>query len=100
MTAVPMRIFCGAPGDRAHERPDPRQQPVPGEAVLSQPDLVDSHLVGVYDLLQGVVQRLLLGEVLVIRDDGKDSEFHTASPPLGVLLALLYYTDGQNAPDD
>ena len=63
-------------GHRAQERPDAGQQPVARETVLAQPDFLNAHLLGVYNLLQCIVQRLFLGEVLVVRNDGENSELH------------------------
>ena len=68
-----------APGDCAEEGPDSGQKAVAGEAVLAQPYLVQTGIVGELDLFQGLGQRLLLGKVLMVGDYGKDSKFHGAS---------------------
>ena len=66
-------------GHRAQEGPDSREQAVAGKAVLAQPYLVKAGFVGELYLLQGLGQRLLLGKVLVIGDNGKNPELHGAS---------------------
>ena len=52
--------------------------------MLAQPCFVESRLVGELYLLQGFGEGLLLGKVLVVGDDGKDSELHGASCAGGV----------------
>ena len=110
----------GSPGYGAQEGPDSREQAMTREAVLAQPGFVDAGLIRECDLLQSVVQCLFLGKVLVVRDDGKDSELHVASlfrrrwAPIGttrrrstggwggvrpVFVAQLYYSDGVNEKD-
>ena len=80
MTAVPILICLVLPGHRAQERPDARQQAVAREAMLTQPGLVQPGLVGEPDLIQGIVQRLRRREVLVIGNDGENSELHGGPP--------------------
>ena len=54
--------------------------------MLSQPSFLDAELIGVNDLLQCIVQRLLLRKVFVIGNDGENSELHADSPTLEVLI--------------
>ena len=70
--------------------------------MLPQPDFLYPQPVGVFDLLQGVVQSLRLSEVFMVRDDGKESEFHVASLAWAMAFPArqLYYIIGQDGQDD